>query len=50
MTNLYRITFKDADNHESCLPVISTSAIQAVADLQTLGYTIKKVLHSFPSI
>ncbi len=50
MTLTYRITFKDLDNHESSLPVISTSAIQAVADLQTLGYKIRKVTHCFPSI
>jgi len=46
----YRITFKDLNNHESSLPVISTSAVQAVADLQTLGYKVRKVVHCFPSI
>ena len=50
MTITYRITFKDLDNHESCLPVISTSAVQAVADLQTLGYKLRKVTHCFPPI
>ena len=51
MTNLttYRITFKDKENKETTLPVISSSAVQAVADLTTLGYTIHKVTHCFPA-
>ncbi|AET72530.1 hypothetical protein SXGG_00033 [Synechococcus phage S-CBP42] len=46
----YHITFKALDGHESTLPVISTSAVQAVADLQTLGYRIRKVTHCFPAV
>ena len=51
-TNLttYTITFKGLNNQESTLPVISTSAVQAVADLTTLGYDVKKGLHTFPSV
>ena len=45
----YHITFKDKENRETTLPVISTSAVQAVADLTTLGYTIHKVTHCFPA-
>lgn len=46
----YRITFKALDGQETTLPVISTSAIQAVADLQTLGYRVRKVTHCFPAV
>ena len=45
----YRITFKDKTGKERTLPVISTSAYQAVADLTTLGYKIHKVTHCFPA-
>lgn len=45
----YRITFKGADGRETTLPVISTSAIQAVADLTTLGYKPTKITHCFPA-
>ena len=45
----YRITFKGADGRETTLPVISTSAVQAVADLTTLGYTVHKITHCFPA-
>ena len=45
----YRISFKDLDGVENTLPVISTSAVQAVADLQTLGYRVRKVTYCFPS-
>jgi len=46
----YRITFRDLDGQETTLPVISTSAVQAVVDLGTLGYQIRKVTHCFPSV
>ena len=46
----YRITFKDLDGKENTLPVISSSAVQAVADLQTLGFKLRKVTHCFPSV
>ena len=46
----YRISFIDLDGKQSTLPVISTSAVQAVADLQTLGYKLRKVTHCFPSV
>ena len=46
----YRITFKDVDGKEHTLPVISTSAVQAVADLNTLGYRTHKITHCFPSL
>ena len=44
----YRITFKDKTGKERTLPVISTSAYQAVADLNTLGYKTTKITHCFP--
>ena len=47
---IYRITFKGADGKENTLPVISTSAVQAVADLNTLGYKTTKVIHCFPPV
>lgn len=46
----YRITFLNTDGKITELPVISTSAVQAVADLQTLGFTVRKVQHCFPSV
>lgn len=46
----YRISFIDLDGKQTQLPVISTSAVQAVADLQTLGYKLRKVTHCFPSV
>jgi hypothetical protein len=46
----YRIPFKDANGQENTMPVISTSAVQAVADLGTLGYQVRKVTHCFPSV
>jgi len=46
----YRITYRDAQYKEHTHPVISESASQAVADLARLGYQIKKVTHSFPSV
>ena len=46
----YRITFKGVDGRETTLPVISTSAIQAVADLTTLGYKPTKITHCFPAV
>ena len=46
----YRITYRDAQYKEQTLPVISTSAHQAVADLALLGYQITRVVHSFPSV
>lgn len=46
----YRITFKGADRKERSLPVISTSAHQAVADLETLGYDVHRLIHCFPSV
>ena len=48
-TTTYWVTFKDLDNKENTLPVISTSAVQAVADLQTLGYKLRKITHCFPT-
>lgn len=52
MNNLttYTITFKGLNNQESTLPVISTSAVQAVTDLTTLGYDVKKVVACYPSV
>jgi hypothetical protein len=46
----YQITFKGVDGQEQTLPVISTSAVQAVADLGTLGYQVRKVTHCFPAV
>ena len=46
----YRITFINTDGQMTELPVISTSAVQAVADLATLGFQIRKVRHCFPSV
>ena len=52
MTNLttYFITFKNLDSREHTLPVISTSAIQAVTDLTTLGYDVMKVVACYPTV
>lgn len=46
----YRISFIDTDGRFTELPVISTSAVQAVADLATLGYKARKIQHCFPSV
>ena len=46
----YRISFINTDGQLTELPVISTSAVQAVADLTTLGFEIRKVTHCFPSV
>lgn len=50
MPTLYRVTFRDLDNKEETLPVYSTSAVQAVADLGTLGYKLRKVTGVFPTV
>ncbi len=50
MPTLYRVTFRDLNNKEETLPVYSTSAVQAVADLGTLGYKLRKVTAVFPTI
>ena len=47
---VYRITYRDSSYQEHSLPVIAKSAVQAVSDLQRLGYDITKVVHSFPSV
>ena len=51
-TNLttYFITFINLDGEESTLPVISTSATQAVTDLTTLGYKLRKITYCFPTV
>ena len=46
----YRITFQTTEGHETTLPVISTSAVQAVADLVTLGYRARKIIYCFPTV
>ena len=46
----YRISFIDLDGRFTELPVISTSAVQAVADLATLGFKARKIKHCFPSV
>jgi len=50
MPTLYRVTFKDLTGREEALPVYSTSAVQAVADLTTLGYKLRKVTAVFPTV
>ena len=46
----YRITWRDSRNQEHTLPVISENAVKACSDLMLLGYDLKKVTHSFPSV
>jgi len=46
----YRITYRDRNYTTHEMPVMATSAHQAVASLQQLGYDVTKVTHSFPSI
>ena len=46
----YRITWRDSDNKEHTMPIMSTNAVKACSDLMLLGYDLKKVVHSFPSV
>jgi len=50
MPTLYRVTFRDLTGREETLPVYSSSAVQAVADLGTLGYKLRKVTAVFPTV
>ena len=50
MPTLYRVTFRDLTGKEETLPVYSSSAVQAVADLGTLGYKLRKVTAVFPTV
>jgi hypothetical protein len=45
----YRVTFRNKYGNEETVPVISSSAVQAVVDLQTLGYKFHKVTYCFPA-
>ena len=45
----YRITFRNKYGNEETVPVISSSAVQAVADLHTLGFKVHKVTYCFPA-
>ena len=45
----YRITYRDRFNVLQSMPVMATSAFQAVASLQQLGYDVTRVEHSFPN-
>ena len=45
----YRITFRDRNYKTHELPVYASTAYEAVASLQQLGYEVAKVTHSFPS-
>ena len=49
-TTTYWVTFINTDGEETTLPVISTSAIQAVTDLTTLGYKLRKITYCFPTV
>jgi hypothetical protein len=50
MPTLYRVTFRDLTGKEETLPVYSSSAVQAVTDLSTLGYKLRKVTAVFPTV
>ena len=50
MITTYRIDYRDSRNAFQSLPVMATSAQEAIAYLQQLGYDIIRVEHSFPSV
>ena len=46
----YSVTFRTQQNQLNTMPVMSTSAIQAVTDLRTLGYDVHRVECTYPTV
>ena len=46
----YRVTYRDRFNTLQTMPVMATSAHQAVSSLHQLGYDVARVEHSTPSV
>ena len=46
---LYRITYRDRFNKLQTMPIMATSAMQAVQTLHQLGYQMTRVEHSDPA-
>ena len=46
----YRVTYRDNRNIKKEMPVISESAFQAVEDLKLLGYHVRKLEYTYPTI
>ena len=47
--HFYRITYRDRFNKLQTMPIMATSAIQAVQTLHQLGYQMTRVEHSDPA-
>ena len=45
----YRITYRDRFNKLQTMPIMATSARQAVQTLHQLGYDMRRVEHSTPA-